>query len=839
QTAALHYKCIRIFLRTWRSTLVRALLLPVIFIIVMGYVKNLYVPGGEYGIGTPQQVRQLADAIGSRTLVYLADSDDGVTAEIRAFMANVTAGIPDDQIDELEDATDLLTACRQNLRGASSCYGAIVWHSFDSAKSTYNYTLRADRGLDKVDVKNHDSDAEVYIMPLQWAVDAALSGRDPVADAPYLIAYTSRTKEEHEDDIRANYMKAVENYLASVFYLAMVGVIYQLAGHVGAEREYGIATLLESMGCRRASRHLAFTIAYFFAYLPGWIIIGIVMRFTMFKETSLGILIVYHILNGLATICFALALAQALPTAQLAGIIATGISVFLAIMAIIQKSVGPHNGATSGVLGFIFPPMNYAFNLQEVARYEASLQAANLLHVPPDGYVAPGIFWIGTVIQIPLYLLLASGIERALYGRIARATTNSDANYELTLTNVSKTYYPFTFLGIFSRAKKATPVEAVKDLSVGFRDGEISCLLGANGSGKTTTLEMIAGIQNVTSGKIQFSSDSTLGICPQKNVMWDILTVEEHIRIFCRIKRAASNSSADINTEVEQLIEACDLSPKRKFYSRNLSGGQKRKLQLAMMFVGGSKVCCIDEVSSGLDPLSRRKIWDILLNSRGERTIILTTHFLDEADLLADNIVLMARGELQAHGSPVELKEAFGNGYRVSMIVGASGKEITYDMPTAQQAIDLAKRLALQYNSTDDLRIAGPQLEDVFLKFVAASDPEVRELLGENSVNVEDDSVYEHEKSEKEAATAFLAAVPTANSDFKLHKGHATSIWTQIRTMIWKRLVVSKRMFLPIVTVFILPIIVSGATSSLLSDFRASSCVGTSAASKLIIEQLN
>ncbi|RJE17063.1 ABC transporter, partial [Aspergillus sclerotialis] len=83
------------------------------------------------------------------------------------------------------------------------------------------------------------------------------------------------------------------------------------------------------------------------------------------------------------------------------------------------------------------------------------------------------------------------------------------------------------------------------------------------------------------------------------------------------------------------------------------------------MFTGGSSVCCVDEVSSGLDPISRRKIWDILLAERGSRTILLTTHFLDEAELLADNIAILSKGVLKAQGSSVELKHRLGSGYRV------------------------------------------------------------------------------------------------------------------------------------------------------------------------------
>src|SRR5206468_9079805 len=125
---------------------------------------------------------------------------------------------------------------------------------------------------------------------------------------------------------------------------------------------------------------------------------------------------------------------------------------------------------------------------------------------------------------------------------------------------------------------------------------------------------------------------------------------------------------------------AVDLAPKINAMSKTLSGGQKRKLQLGMMLTGGSAVCCVDEVSSGIDPLSRRKIWDILLAERGKRTIILTTHFLDEADLLADHIAILSKGTLRATGSSVELKDKLGGGYRVHVPKGS----ITKDIPVVE-----------------------------------------------------------------------------------------------------------------------------------------------------------
>ncbi|KAK9351867.1 P-loop containing nucleoside triphosphate hydrolase protein [Lipomyces doorenjongii] len=476
-------------------------------------------------------------------------------------------------------------------------------------------------------------------------------------------------------------------------------------------------------------------------------------------------------------------------------------------MAVVQRADGPHDGATSGVLGFIFPPMGYVFYIQENARYERATMAMSLTHVAPEGYTAPGIYWIGAIVQAVAYLYLGMASERVLYGGQLRTTSDSvHDECALTLSHVTKTYKLFTFLGLFVPSKRLAPIEAVKDLSISFRTGELSCLLGANGSGRTTTLEMIAGIQKPSSGTIIFGSSTELGICPQRNVMWDDLTVEEHVRIWDKLKAARRATKKD----VADLVTACDLTSKMKFLSKNLSGGQKRKLQLAMMFAGGSKVCCVDEVSSGLDPLSRRRIWDILLASRGQRTIILTTHFLDEADLLADSIAILARGELVVAGSPLKLKADFGNGYRVYSIMPASGKEMVYEAENGNQVISLVNRLEREEHK--ELRVSGPQLEDVFLKFVADSDAEIQELLKENDVVYQDD-----DEMSKDAVLTF-----EASGDLDLKAGVIVGLWGQISTMIRKRLIVTRSHPFPMVCIVLIPIVVGGIVTRFLKSYEVS-----------------
>ncbi|KAK9448257.1 uncharacterized protein V1518DRAFT_384962 [Limtongia smithiae] len=836
QTWALSYKCGISFRRTWFWIVFRAFIFPVAFMWVLGYARNLFTPGAEYGVAEPAPVRTVAEAIGDRDFVYYMENGT-VTPEVRELMMIVTEGVPPNQVIELDDPIQLLNICKQNLRGSSNCLGAVQWNTFNPTLGFYNYTLRADVGMFGVHVNDHNSDVERYLLPVQWGVDSAILGLDQAADAPDIVAYTSRSQAEHEQDIRVQYMRVLIQYMSPAMFIAMIGIVYHLCGVVAYERELGLSTLLESMGCTKMARHLSFFISFSGLYLPGWIIVGIAVGRTMFYNTDLGTIIIFHVLNGLANVSFALFLSQPFRQAQLSGIISTGVCVMLAIMTTVQSTMHPEDGGAAGALGFVFPPMNYVYYMQTNARFERAVMPLHLGEVPPTGVVVPAVFWLGAIVQIPFYLFMGMAAERVLYGTHSRISAAvPDAEKSLSIKHVSKIYHPFSLAGLFQPRKKLSPVIAVNDLDVSFRAGEISCLLGANGSGKTTTLEMIAGIQKPTEGVIEFGTTTSLGICPQKNVLWDELTVEEHVRVWGRVKGSPEKT---LEEEVAALVVQCDLQPKRKFLSKALSGGQKRKLQLAAMFVGDSKVCCIDEVSSGLDPLSRRRIWDILLASRGERSLVLTTHFLDEADLLADHIAILARGVLKASGSPVELKEGFGNGYRVFSITPGSGREMVYEAENGAQVTQLVTKL--ENAGHKELRVSGPQLEDVFLKLVADSDSEIQELLDENDVLFSDDAATE--KSQPPSYGAIYGSTSESSSEtnsvvdekrgliertkangLDLKEGKIIGMWGQIWTMIWKRVIVARRHPLPVLGMLFLPIIVGGITMIFVRSYNGGSC---------------
>uniref|UniRef100_A0A8C2W134 ATP binding cassette subfamily A member 3 n=1 Tax=Chinchilla lanigera TaxID=34839 RepID=A0A8C2W134_CHILA len=216
---------------------------------------------------------------------------------------------------------------------------------------------------------------------------------------------------------------------------------------------------------------------------------------------------------------------------------------------------------------------------------------------------------------------------------------------------------------------------AVKDLSLNLYEGQITVLLGHNGAGKTTTLSMLTGLFPPTSGRAfiggyEISQDmvqirKSLGLCPQHDVLFDNLTVTEHLYFYAQLKGLSRQKCPE---EVKQMLHILSLEDKRNSLCRFLSGGMKRKLSIGIALIAGSKVLMLDEPTSGMDAISRRAIWDLLQRQKNDRTILLTTHFMDEADLLGDRIAIMAKGELQCCGSSLFLKQKYGAGYHMTLV---------------------------------------------------------------------------------------------------------------------------------------------------------------------------
>ncbi|XP_070693444.1 phospholipid-transporting ATPase ABCA1b [Pempheris klunzingeri] len=238
-------------------------------------------------------------------------------------------------------------------------------------------------------------------------------------------------------------------------------------------------------------------------------------------------------------------------------------------------------------------------------------------------------------------------------------------------THMDPGVYIENLVKVYRHGKKL----AVDGLTLGFYEGQITSFLGHNGAGKTTTMSILTGLFPPTSGtayimgrdiRTELSAiRQSLGVCPQHNVLFSMLTVEEHIWFYGRLKGL---SEEQVKGEIEQILQDTGLPHKRTSRTSALSGGMQRKLSVALAFVGGSKVVILDEPTAGVDPYARRGIWDLLLKYRPGRTIILSTHHMDEADILGDRIAIISHGKLCCVGSSLYLKNQLGTGYYLTLV---------------------------------------------------------------------------------------------------------------------------------------------------------------------------
>ncbi|QDE88845.1 multidrug ABC transporter ATP-binding protein [Myxococcus xanthus] len=211
--------------------------------------------------------------------------------------------------------------------------------------------------------------------------------------------------------------------------------------------------------------------------------------------------------------------------------------------------------------------------------------------------------------------------------------------------------------------KRFGDVTAVDGIDLDIRRGECVGLLGPNGAGKTTTVEILEGLQTATSGEVRllglrWETDAPvlrerIGMTLQETRLVDQLTVEEMVRLF--------TSFYPRPLEVEALIGLVQLGEKRHARVGKLSGGQKQRLALALGLAGDPDVLFLDEPTTGLDPQSRRALWDVVaqLKARG-RTVVLTTHYMDEAEVLCDRLVIIDRGRVIARGTPRDIITTLG-----------------------------------------------------------------------------------------------------------------------------------------------------------------------------------
>ena len=320
-------------------------------------------------------------------------------------------------------------------------------------------------------------------------------------------------------------------------------------------------------------------------------------------------------------------------------------------------------------------------------------------------------------------------------------------------------------------SKRANDFWAIKGSWFGVRENSIFCLLGPNGAGKTTTINCLTGVLPPSGGDALIHGESivatggidriraSMGVCPQFDVLWKELTGIEHLKIYGRMKGLRKK---EVLRQADELLESVKLVEAANIKTGAYSGGMRRRLSVAISLLGDPLVVYLDEPTTGMDPISRRHVWDAIEAAKTNRVIVLTTHSMEEADILGDSIAIMARGKLRAIGSSIRLKQKFGSGYQISLSFEKSKFDIleefmaetflvkvpeeikgTYAVYTIPKSFESQLPLALKSLEASkaslgvsDVQIQMTSLEEVFLNI--AKKAEIEASLAEGGVSEEE-----------------------------------------------------------------------------------------------------
>eukprot|EP00913_Durusdinium_trenchii_P004541 g4217.t1 len=557
------------------------------------------------------------------------------------------------------------------------------------------------------------------------------------------------------------------------------------------EREARLREGMRMMGMRSSAFYASWVATYVLLYL--FVVTGVVLLLTVgeiLPRSSPSLLFIWLMTFSLAAIAYGLVITTFFTRAKTA---ATVGSILFYTTSYLKHLANPGSSSSTLRLLSLLPPVAFELGADLVAGLESLQVGVTWSNVGLRFHnysllESGGMLFLDTILLLVLFFYLDQvmprevGLQRPWYFPLifdmfhgkpkapeASALVERDVGAAAAMMSRNGQTVEISKL-----SKRFGQLHAVQNLDLVMYQGEIFALLGHNGAGKTTTLAMLCGLIPPSSGRcVVFGSDHPeeaqrcLGVCPQHDVLWETMTCEEHLRLFAGFKGVPAEA---VLQEVAFMLERVGLEKAgaSKTQAGRLSGGMKRKLSLGIAFLGGSQLVVLDEPTSGLDrravfgadPFSRRAVWELLRSMKQQLVIVLSTHYMDEADILGDRRLRLARSfglnvdnewmlcRLKCCGSPQFLKRAYDCGYNVTFVkrsgcdIDVVREAVSLDHVARMIATSVGQELILQFPFTaarhfpkvlgsleqqlEELRVESygisvTTLEEVFLK-VASGD---------------------------------------------------------------------------------------------------------------------
>ncbi|XP_076233119.1 cholesterol transporter ABCA5 [Calliopsis andreniformis] len=550
----------------------------------------------------------------------------------------------------------------------------------------------------------------------------------------------------------ADWMLAFRVVIPLFMVLALSQFVTYLLILIVGEKEKKIKEGMKIMGLKDSIFWLSWFIIYgVFVLLLSAVAVILLFTLQMFQHTHFLPIFLLVVLYSFSIIMFAFMITPFFDKSRTAGVLGNFAVTILSLMYFIQVFVNDSSSISYWVVSLL-SPTGVALAMDKALVLDLQGEGVNFENL----WSGPGIPFGGSLIMMTLDIILYAclayyfdsvipseyGIKRSAWfcftpgfwcqRKAPRVpSSNGESNSFIPGEETNRDIEPVVremkgreairivdLYKSYQKCRKAE-IKAVNGINLTIYEGQITAILGHNGAGKTSLFNILTGLTAPTAGTalifgydVRDSNDmqmirSMTGVCPQHDILFDLLTPREHLEFFATVRGIPRSM---IEHEVKKTLKDIDLTEKADTFAKYLSGGQKRKLSVGIAIIGDPKIIILDEPTAGVDPYSRRQMWSFLQSRRHGKVILLTTHFMDEADILADRKAVISKGKLRCCGSSLFLKNKFGIGYHLTLVLEGNAREhaitrlVTSHVSKAEKARRHGRELSfiLPHNSVEN-----------------------------------------------------------------------------------------------------------------------------------------
>ena len=528
-----------------------------------------------------------------------------------------------------------------------------------------------------------------FIQIQNWVDNYILQDITGNEDAVIMAGFVPMHFDEWDND---SFLNNVSFLLGFFFILTLMLPMCRMISQIVREKEEKIKENMHMMGLENSAFWCAWLTYYLILYTLIALGISATFAFIIFSHSSFFWIFLLYWLFSFSCIAYACLVSTIFSSSKSALIV--GLLFFICGYFLYFAVDDFEASESTKILASLIPNVALSLVMRNLVLYEKSYLGltSDTIDDKYNNYRYSTGYWM-IAVDIAIFTVLALyfeqvwpsewGAKRPWYFLFTRSFWSSEASErsdfpeefskgddeeEVAVTDPTKT------MKIRNITKRFGEMAAVDSLSLDIYHGQITAILGHNGAGKTTLVSMLTGLIPMTSGEMRvrnwyLSQNLTeirkiLGVCPQHNILYSELTVKEHLYLYAVFKGVPSKIR---DKEVSDIMIKFNLVSHADALADTLSGGEKRKLCISIALIGDSKIVILDEPTSGLDVNARRQLWDILKTLRENRIVILTTHYMQEADMLADRIVIMNEGRIMCSGTSHFLKSRFGVGYYLTI----------------------------------------------------------------------------------------------------------------------------------------------------------------------------